>query len=191
MEGMHVAEAREHIEMVDRIVSRTSRSLRIGGEFFVVWGVFSALVMVMAQLALDGRVPVASLWALPVLLLASIVFSVVRGRQLGKGSCGISLVEREFFVVLWITLGLAAFVDAAVFRIFAAWASSAIWSVAAAAVLFFIASHGNRRALAGGIVLLVSLVAANFMPAFTGYVLALGMVVGYAGFGLVSLIAQD
>ncbi len=191
METLSTSQARDHIEMVDRILTRSERSLRVGGEFFLAWGLFSAAVTLTSQLVLDRRIPANSLWALPVLLAAAIVFSVIRGRQLGKHCEGLSLIQREFFAVLWISLGIAMFTDIVGYRIFTTWASSAIWTVAAAVVLFFIAAHGNRRALACGIVLLGSLAAANFMPAFTGYALAAGMLFGYAGFGLISLIARD
>ncbi len=191
MESLTASQARDHIEMVDRILTRSERSLHVGGEFFLAWGLFSTAVTLTAQLVVDRRIPANSLWALPVLLAAAIVFSAVRGRQLGKCKDGLSLIQREFFAVLWISLGVAMFTDIVAYRIFTTWASSAIWTVAAAVVLFFIASHGNRRALACGIILLASLAAANFMPAFTGYALAAGMLFGYAGFGLISLIARD
>lgn len=191
MESLTASQAREHIEMVDHILARTERSLHVGGEFFVIWGVFSAVVTLMAQLVVDRRIPQSSLWVLPVLLVLAIAFSVIRGRQLGKCKGGLSLIQREFFAVLWVSLGAAVFTDIAGFRIFATWAGSAIWTVAAAIVLFFIATHGNRRALIGGVILLASLAAANFLPAYTGYALSAGMLFGYAGFGLVSLTARD
>jgi hypothetical protein len=177
--------------MVDRILTRSERSLRVGGEFFIVWGIFSAAVTLTAQLVVDRRIASGSLWVLPALLAVAIVVSAIRGGQLGKRKDGLSLIQREFFSVLWISLGLAAFTDVAAYRIFSTWASSAIWTVAAAIVLFFIAAHGNRKALACGIIMLGSLVAANFMPSYTGYALAAGMLFGYAGFGLISLIAHD
>ncbi len=191
MESMHAAEAREHIEMVDRIISRSERSLRVCGEFFVVWGIMGAAITLVIQLIIDRRLPAGALWALPVLLAAAIFFSVVRGRQLGKRADGLSLIQREYFAVLWISLGVAAFTNFAGYRIFTMWASSAIWTVAAAILLFFIASHGNRRALACGVVLLASLALANFLPHFTGYALAAGMLLGYTGFGVISLMARD
>jgi hypothetical protein len=191
METMHASDARDHIEMVDRILARSERSLHVGGEFFLAWGLFSAAVTLVTQLIVDHRLPSGAFIVLPVLLAAAIAFSAVRGSQLGKRKDGLSLIQREFFSVLWIALGLAAFTDVAAYRIFPTWASSAIWTVAAAIVLFFIAAHGNRKALACGVIMLGSLVAANFIPAYTGYALAAGMLFGYAGFGVISLVARD
>jgi hypothetical protein len=191
MESLTSAQVRDHIEMVDRILARSERSLRVGGEFFFVWGIVGASVTLAAQLLLNHLIPTGALWALPVLFAFAIAFSVVRGRQLGKRSDGLPLIQREFFAVLWISLGVAFFVDALAYRIFTMWAGSAIWNVAAAIVLLFIAVHGNRRALAGAIIVLASIAAANFVPAIAGYLLAAGMLFGYAGFGLVSLASHD
>ncbi len=191
METLQPGEVRDHIEMVDRIISRSERSLHVGGEFFLVWGLFSAAVTLTTQLVVSHIIPGNALWVLPVLLAIAIAFSVVRGQQLGKRNDCLSLIQREFFAVLWISMGAAVFTDMAGYQIFTTWASSAIWTVTAAIVLFFIASHGNRRALVCGIILLGSLAAANFMPHYTGYVLSAGMLLGYAGFGLISLIARD
>jgi hypothetical protein len=78
------------------------------------------------------------------------------------------------------------------FYIFSGWASAAIWSFAEAIVLLFIGLHGNRRAQICGVLLVVSVVIANFSPATTiGYVLAAGMFAGYAGFGIAELFARD
>jgi hypothetical protein len=191
MESLSPAQVRDHLEMVDRILTRSERSLRVGGEFFLIWGLIGTSVTLAFQLAVDGRIPARALWVLPLFFAAGILFSILRGRQLGKCSEGLPLIQREFFAVLWISLGVAFFADAFGFRIFTTWASSAVWNFAAAIVLFFIAVHGNRRALVCGIIVLVSVAVANFLPAITGYVLAAGLLFGYAGFGLVSMTSRD
>jgi hypothetical protein len=117
---------------------------------------------------------------------------MVRGAQTRRRIARTSLVQREFFNVLWLTLGLAFVVDIAAFRIFPGLASAAIWSVAEAIVLLFIGMHGNRRAQLAGVIVVVSLVAANFVASnLAPYVLAAGMLGGYAGFGLSELAARD
>ncbi len=191
MESLRPAQIRDHFEMVDRILTRSERSLRVGGEFFLVWGFVGTSVTLAFQLVVDGRIPAKALWVLPLFVAAAIVFSMLRGRQLGKCAEGLPLIQREFFSVLWISLGVAFFADAFGFRIFSMWASSAVWNFAAAIVLLFIAVHGNRRARVCGIIVLASVALANFLPAITGYVLAAGLLFGYAGFGLVSLMSHD
>lgn len=191
MESLSPAQIRDHIEMVDRILTRSERSLKVGGEFFLAWGLVGTSVTLAFQLIIKGLLPAAALWVLPVFFIAAIAFSAFRGRQLGKQADGLPLIQREFFAVLWISLGVAFFSDALGYQIFTTWASSAIWNVAAAIVLLFIAVHGNRRALVCACIVLASIAAANFLPAFTGYVLAAGLLFGYAGFGLVSMMSQD
>src|SRR5580704_16818487 len=192
MDRIDAAQAREHIEMVDRILAESQQRLCCGGEYFVVWGIASAFITLLFQLVDQRAISVGALWSIPIVLLAGTVFSIVRGRSTRPVLARSSLLQREFFNVLWLTLGLAFVVDAAAFRIFPGIASAAIWSVAAAIVLFYIGMHGNRRAQIAGVLVLVSLVAANFVaPSIAGYVLAAGMLAGYSGFGLSELLARD
>ena len=126
------------------------------------------------------------------MLVACALFSIVRGNQLRAIAARTSLVQREFFNVLWLTIGLAFIVNVAVFNIFTGLAAAAIWSVSEAIVLFYIGMHGNRRAQVAGVLVVVSLVAANFAPpSMAAYVLAAGMLAGYGGFGLSELLARD
>lgn len=192
MERVDPTEARDHLEMIDRILAQSHPRLCSGGEFFVVWGVASAYITLLFALVDRRIVPVGALWSVPLVLVASAVFSIVRGRITRRALARTSLVQREFFNVLWLTLGLALIVDVAVFRIFAGLAGAAIWSVAEAIVLLYIGMHGNRRAQVAGVLVVASLVAANFTgPAVSAYVLAAGMLAGYGGFGLSELLTAD
>lgn len=193
MERIDAAQAREHIEMVDRILAEIQQPrLCSGGEYFVVWGLASAAITLTTSQVSQGRVPASALWLVPLILLLSVLFSMLRRRFTARELARSSIVQREFFNVLWVTLGLAFIVDVAVFRIFPGIAGAAIWSVAEAIVLLYIGMHGNRRAQLTGVLVIVSLVAANFVSTnLTAYVLAAGMVVGYGGFGLSELLARD
>jgi hypothetical protein len=192
VDSLDGTQAREHIEMVERILAESSQRLRFGAEYFIVWGVYSAVVTLSWQLINDGILPLAAAWGQAALLVAALVYSVVRGRSKEACEGRRSLVQREFFNVLWITLGLAFVVSVAAFHLLPGWSSAVIWSFAEAIVLFFIGLHGNRRALIGGIAVVVSVVAANFIPgSVAGYVLAAGMLVGYSGFGVAELFARE
>ena len=192
MERIDAAQARDHIEMVDRILAESPPRLCSGGEYFVAWGIASAYLTVLFQLVDRGLVAASAVWSAPVVLGACVVFSIVRGRLTRRALARTSLVQREFFNVLWLTLGLAFIVDVAAFRIFPGIAGAAIWSVAEAIVLLYIGMHGNRRAQIAGILVVVSLIVANFAQlGITAYVLAAGMLAGYAGFGASELLARD
>ncbi len=191
MEPIDASQARDHIEMVDRILSQSQQRLCAGGEYFVVWGLFSGFVTALWQLIDNQVVPATALWFSGAALAAAVAFSIVRSRYYSERSQRLSLLEREYFNVLWLTLGLAFIANVAAFNIFSGWAQAAIWTFAESIVLFFIGLHGNRRALIGGIVMVVSLVAANFAsPTVAGYALAAGMVAGYAGFGIADMLAR-
>lgn len=184
------SEALEHLAMVDRIVDRSSRRLDVGGEYFLVWGIVSGAVSLLAQLIGDHWLPAMMLWAWPAFIGVGIAFSVWRGRR----DCfakRISLLERQFLNVLRVAILVTFATELIGFRIFTNVASLAIWSVAASIVLFYIGIHGNQCARIGGVILLGSIAAANFLPNLAGYALAVGMFLGYAGFGLVEMHAAS
>ena len=192
MNRLDAPQARDHLEMVDRILAESHPRLCAGGEFFVIWGIASAFATVVFALADRNAIPAAALWSVPLVLIAAALYTSVRARSLRRTLARTSLVQREFFNVLWLTIGLAFIADAAAYRIFAGTASAAIWSIAEAIVLLYIGMHGNRRAQIAGLLVVVSLVAANFVAApIAPYVLAAGMLVGYGGFGASELLARD
>jgi hypothetical protein len=192
MERMGASEARDHIEMIERILAESQQRLCSGGEYFVVWGIVGAFLTIIGSLVHQGAVTAAALWSVPVVILAGVIFSIMRGRLTRPELQRSSIVQREFFNVLWLTLGLAFIVNVAAFNIFTGIAAAAIWSVAEALVLLYIGMHGNRRAQIAGVLVVVSLIAANFSAAnVAAYVLAAGMLVGYTGFGLTELLAHD
>jgi hypothetical protein len=186
------AEAREHIEMVERIIAASSQRLCSGGEYFVIWGLYAGLATVGWQLVINGALPAAAMWYELPLLLAAIAFSVFRGRASRLRQGRHSLLQREFLNILWLTVGVAFVTNVAAFRIFSGWAQAAVWSFAETIVLLYIGLHGNRRAQVCGALVLISMIAANFVPpSRAGFVLAAGMVAGYAGFGIAELLARE
>ena len=192
MNRIGTSEARDHVEMIDRILAESHQRLCSGGEYFVAWGLVSAYITVLFHLVDLGRFAAGALWSIPVVIALAAIFSIVRGRLNRAALARSSLVQREFFNVLWLTVGMAFVVDVAVFRIFPGLAGAAIWSVAEAIVLLYIGMHGNRRAQIAGVLVVVSLIAANFVsPSLAAYVLAGGMLVGYCGFGASELLAGD
>jgi hypothetical protein len=192
MDDLSAAQARDHLEMVERILAESQQRLCAGGEFFVVWGLFSGGTTVAGHLIAQGIAPYGLMGVVAAALVACILFSVLRGRALRGKRDRESLVQREFFNVLWLTLGLAFVVNVAVYRIFSGLAAAAIWSFAEATVLLYIGMHGNRRAVVCGVLVLASMIVANFVaPASTAYVLAAGMIAGYTGFGLAELLSRE
>ncbi|MHB8141739.1 MAG: hypothetical protein ACYDHD_10910 [Vulcanimicrobiaceae bacterium] len=188
---MERQEAAEHLELVDRILEQSSRRLYVGGEFFVVWGCESALISLLFQLLSDGRISAPWLWLAGAGYALAIAFTVVRYRQLAVCMERKSWLQREFLNVLWLALGLTFVTQIGAFGLYPGFAGGGLWSFSASFVLFYIGMHGNRAAIVGGMLLLVSLIVAAFMPAVAGYALAAGMLLGDAGFGVASLLATD
>lgn len=192
MDRIDAAQARDHVEMIDRILAESHQRLCAGGEYFVAWGAASAYATVFSGLIVRGVIPGAAVWSIPAVLACAVIFSVVRTRATRQILQRSSLVQREFFNVIWLTITLAFIADTVVNRIFSGMASAAVWSIAEATVLLYIGLHGNRRAQIAGVLVVVSMVAANYAPQnLAGYILGAGMLFGYAGFGVSELLARD
>ncbi len=192
MERLNASDARDHIEMIDRILAESQQRLCAGGEYFVVWGIGSAFVTTLFQLVNNGLVPDGALWWVPVVLALCALFSIYRGRTNRAALARSSLIQREFFNVLWLTIGLAFVSNIAAYKIFSGLAAAAIWSVAQTIVLLYIGMHGNRRAQIAGVIVVASLIVANFVSSgVAGYVLGAGMLAGYGGFGVAELLARE
>ena len=188
---MDAREAREHLEMVDRILERAEqpRMFRPFAPVYIVIGVAAAALMAGAQLDLDGHgYGVSTAGAVLMLLgyayLAWTMFAAHRGAERVSESdvrwgrtCG----------AVWLAVFIAAFAQP---HLFAGWGGAAIWSLGGAIQMLLIGFFGDRRALAGGILLAISMPAANWSPA-PGYVLAGGFLLGYVVPSIFKLFDRD
>ncbi|MGH7736558.1 MAG: hypothetical protein ACREMP_01620 [Candidatus Tyrphobacter sp.] len=187
---MDSIEAREHLEMADRILGVSTRELRLGyaGRFFVIWGLFAAWMDVSAELTLHGILqPAVTPWIDLAILIAACVLSAVCGRAGKSHERGPTVLQREFLRAMGTTFGVC-FVAMWAWRLFPGFSVAGLWSVACAVILFFVALHGNRRALVCGIVVIVSMFVASGVRGIEYYVLAAGLIVGYAGFGILETL---
>ena len=192
MDRIDSTQAREQVEMIERILAASSQRLCAGGEYFLIWGLYSGLVAVVTQLVANNQLPIQAFIGVIVLMLGAIAFTIVRSRRQNMQFGRRSVLQREFLNVLYLTLGLAVVANLACGNLFPEWGRTAIWSFSEAVVVFYIGMHGNRRAQVAGIALVVSMAVANFSPPqIAGYILAAGMFVGYAGFGLAEMLARD
>jgi hypothetical protein len=188
---MNPTEAREHLELVEKIIAASSRKLEAGGEFFVCWGLFGAAVAVLNYLVWTRSV--GESWSLLgfAFMLPAITFTIWRSRNYRGKYERMSLLQREYLNVLWLTIALAFITSVIGFNLFGRLGLAAIWNVVEAIVLFYIGMHGNRRAIVGGVILIVSIALANFTPAYNMLILGAGVLVGYAGFGVADLLARE
>ncbi len=188
---MNPTEAREHLEMVEKIIAASSRKLEAGGEFFVCWGLYGAAVDGLGYLVWGNIISAIWSWLYLVALVLAVGFTIWRSRSYRKTYESMSLLQREYLNVLWLAIGVGVIVSVSGFHLFGQVGLTAIWNVVEAVVLFYIGMHGNRRAIVGGIILIVSIAVANFMPEWAVLILGAGVLLGYGGFGAADLLARE
>lgn len=188
---MNPTEAREHLEMVEKIIAASSRKLEVGGEFFVCWGVAGASFAVLDNFVWNGALDPSWMWLGGLVGICAVLFTILRSRFYRTRIQNMSLLQREYLNFLWLAIAVAFITEVVGFNLFGRVGLTAIWNVVEAIVLFYIGMHGNRRALIGGIILIVSIAAANFVPQSSVLILAAGVLFGYGGFGVAELLASE
>jgi hypothetical protein len=172
-------EAREHLEMVDRILSHAEppRDSRPWSWFLVVVGTGAALLDAGAQFGADRHGWAMSVAGATVMVAAyayMIALTIAARRTAVRVSAAQARIGRASSAV-WLAVFIAAFAQP---HIFGEWAAGAIWSLGATIQMLMWGFFGDRRALAGGLILGASMIAANYV-AKPGYALAAGFVFGY------------
>ncbi|HZT12770.1 MAG TPA: hypothetical protein VFA29_08200 [Candidatus Baltobacteraceae bacterium] len=186
---MEASEAREHLEMVDAIIRAgespgwASRQL---GVTLVLFGLGAGLLDLAHQIG-NGALPMFLFYGGIAALAAGLAYLawwllVARGRA-ERISMAQVRAGRVMGAVWW-SVTIAAFCQP---HLFSSWSAAAIWSLGAAIAQLVNGFFGDRRGLAGGAILLASMLVANYAPAVTGYALAAGFFFGYAGVGLLYL----
>lgn len=181
---MDAREAREHLEMVDRILLNASeRPVRMIPGMLIVWGIVAAVIDAGQQLYVQhiggNAGALAADLALPIGILFSIGVSVslFRNHRYER----ISVVEQRMartMGAVWFTVIVAAFAQP---HVFAGWGGPAVWTMGAAIMMLMAGFNGDRRGVAGGLILLASVLVANYAtPNVPGYALAAGFILGYA-----------
>lgn len=189
---MDAREAREHLEMVDRILTRAEppRAWRPYPRVLVLIGIAAALLDVGAQLQLQGKSAAVTLAGIALMLgcWAYLIWALI---DMKRRSARMSVVQARMGTAIrtvWIAVFLASFAEP---HIFGGWAAAAIWSLGGAIQMLIISGSGDRRAMIAGGVLLASIVGANFVRGFEGYVLAAGFILGYTVPGVLYMLEKD
>lgn len=184
---MDAREAREHLEMVDEILKRGDRSdwsCRELGITLIGFGCGAAVLNLAYQLGSqtspDERLVLAGI----VLLVASLIYMGVWMTMGIRNAERISLAAVRNGRVMGAVWGSVFVASICQPHIFDQWSASAIWSLGGAISLLVSGFFGDRRALAGGLILLASMLVANFVPSITGYALAGGFLAGYVLIGV-------
>jgi len=188
---MDAREARDHLEMVDRILTQAQegRPVRPYAWPFIILGTAAAMLLAGQQLAVDGH-GVVLIWAGGILMVGGYASLIAARITLNRNSGRVSVAEArrgEASSAVWTAVFIAAFAQP---FIFTHWASGAIWNLGGAIQMLIFGFGGDRRALAGGLILAASMPAANWSPQ-PGYVLAGGFILGYVVPGILRLLDRD
>jgi hypothetical protein len=188
---MDAREAREHLEMVDRILAHAEeRPLRTIPGLIIVWGLAAAAIDAGQQLYISHIGGRAGAWVSDAALLIGILYTVAVSISLRRCNSFERLSTHEMRIgriigAVWFTVLVAAFAQP---HVFAGWGGAAIWSMGSAIMMLIVGFSGDVRGTIGGLILLASVLAANYMlPQAPGYALAAGMLVGYAVPGMLFL----
>lgn len=189
---MDAHEARDHIEMVDRILTRVEgEPVRYIPGLIIAWGLAAAAIDAGQQMAVFGTAGRLGVWLGNAALIAGIVYSIAISVSIAR-NCSwerMSVTEMRLGRIMgavWFTVFIAAFAQP---HVFAGWGGAAVWSMGAAIMMLMSGFSGDRRGLAGGLTLLASVLAANYLwPNAPGYVLAAGFILGYALPGVLFLL---
>ena len=190
---MDAREARDHLEMVDRILVNAGREpVQLIPGLLIVWGLAAAVIDAGQQLYVQHVGGDAGALAADIALLLGILYSIgtcvslMRNHRFER----VSLVEQRMgrtMGAVWFTVVVAAFAQP---HVFAGWGGAAVWTMGGAIMMLMAGFNGDRRGLAGGLIMLASVLVANYAtPQTPGYTLAGGFILGYAIPGVLYLFA--
>ncbi len=182
---MDTSQAREHLELVDRIVAATDRTVRLPPALLIVVGIVCALINGIRQArALGLAVPPDQYIQLPLVALIVIVgfFESRRAQLAGRESLLAGYAGAALFCAFIVTMTLNL---TAQNRLISDLGMSLVWSGSFSMALLFAGMMGSRLLLASGAAMLACTAAAAYSYAWLSGVLAIGWLVGFLIPGLV------
>jgi hypothetical protein len=185
-------EARDHLEMVDRILTRAEEPCPLSPFPFLVWGVAGAIMNVVIQLVIVQN---GSPWLYTIFggaLILAVALTIAWSFRLRAVLDAGTLVNRQVFNALNLAWIVALIAQLGAPRIFPEWAQAALWLLMYGAAMALVGLLvRSRPVVIGGFVMLASIVVANFALPYAGYVLALGDLIGMAGAGIVLYVSRS
>ncbi|GAC1359011.1 MAG: hypothetical protein NVSMB31_19370 [Vulcanimicrobiaceae bacterium] len=175
--------------MVDRILARVEEPC-LSGVPYIIWGIVGGGTDVLTQIVVIQNGAPSLLWLSAVLMLAAVGFMIWDGMRKAHSQRR-GLLDRHIgmvFIISWVvSLVVMMFAN----HIFAYWAQGAIWSLMFGAAMMYTGSLARSRiSFSGGVILIASILAANFTPHYVGYVLAAGFLAGMGGAGVALALAR-
>ncbi len=190
-QGLDSNDAADHLQMVDRILAQADRQVRLLPEPFIAFGISGGLSDIVSQRIFVNHNDPRLGWIAVLGWIAAIIITIVSSRRRRRKKERWSVLDGQLytlFTIIWITTLAVAF--GSQLHVFTQWAVAAIWSFAYGIALIFVGTQGNRYTLVGGIILIASIIGANILYPYIGYVLAAGMWIGMAGTGVALYATQ-
>jgi hypothetical protein len=188
---MDAREAREHLEMVDRILSEADActNYRPWTWALVIVGLAATLIEAGAQFATDGhtRLIAEAGGALMVAGYIYMIWSAYNGRRNAERVSSAEARIGRACSAVWLAVFIAFWAQP---HIWGQWGGAAIWNLGAAIQMLMFGFFGDRRALVGGLLLAASITLANYVPQ-PGYALGAGFLLGYFVPGLLMVLEKD
>jgi hypothetical protein len=176
--------------MVDRILTHAEdEPVRPIPGLVIAWGI-AAAAMDAGQQLFYSHIAAWGAWLAEAGLVGGILYSIAVSISMWRNNCyqRVSNVEVRMGRVMgavWFTVLVAAFAQP---HVFGGWGGAAVWSMGGAIMMLIVGFAGDRRGVTGGLVLLASVLAANYLvPQTPGFALAAGFLLGYALPGLLFL----
>ena len=187
---MDAAQAQDHLQMVDRILSRVDEPICLDGGPYIVWGVVGGGTDIVTQTIVSHNGAPSLLWISLTLMVLAVSFMVYYGIRLSRKERR-GLLGRHIGTVFMISWLVSLIVMIFAPRIFSDWAQAALWNVMFGAGMMYVGSLARSRvSFGGGVIVVAAILVANLFTPYAGYVLAAGFIVGMGGAGVVLTLAR-
>jgi hypothetical protein len=176
---MDASDARDHLHMLDGIVRRTDRALRVPPVILMSVGLVCCTVTALIQARQMGvPVPPDQYLQPPLMLIliAVIGLTVWRGRHAGRETLIDAYAGAAFFAAFAVALTLNL---TAQHRVISAAGMGLVWAASFSMALLIAGAMGSRILFAGGVALLAATGAASLVPTWLPGILAIGWFCGF------------
>lgn len=190
---MDAPQAAEHLDIVDKILTRTDCGSPPALQF-IVWGLVGMSFCIVGQLVSMNKVGPGAFWIAGGVLALAIVVSMIDVRRFERDAARQSVIKRLIAFTFWMAAGVMTVVTVAneVTNLFPPF-SPAVFFAAGMSIALLTLGFGLRSTVLafGGLALVASIVAAFFVPAWLGAILAAGNFAGFIVPGIVFAVAKS
>ena len=181
---MDASEARDQLQLGDRILSRADRTLNMPPLTLIAWGLFGTAVNAVHQARVSGLQTFNDERILIPFMVAGVAASMWGARRQSKER--ISLADQNAGIVFGaVSITLMLLTGTAQNRAITPQAMALFWCAGFSIALMIVGAKTSRLLLEGGLTMLLACVIAPFVPEWFDGILAIGWALGFFGPGAV------